>query len=332
MSQAVASYLPPPDAPDYAEYEKAEDEYLKGLEVRYPQVCQRCEPKVQERIRAAGYAAKTDHLRRMMDRTRGRGIQYRDANWGGPLVILGGAGWFLSIAGQILWDGLSLFEPAQDLDGLRDEQHSASGSVCLQQVMRGSGSISDCTGLLYSAAGLALLIGVLSSWWNPMLQETLKRRGVRAVGTAEFYQLQSLLLVIRCATWWYLPGYDLSAHKTRATHIFLLVLTVIVSIQPPDMDAEANSFPDKHCVFSLRWDGLFGSNQISGQSRAFDIADDSAESVWREVRRFWSHPSTAESTRRSQRWWYTAICYYGLGNTKSASSTCLPATYASTGR
>ena len=244
MSQALASYLPPPDAPDYEEYEKAEGEYLKGLEKRYPQVCPRCEPKVQERIRAAGYAARTDHLRRMMDRTRGHGIQYRASNWGSRLVTLGGVGWFLSIAGQILWNGLSLLESTEGRHGLRDAQDSVSGSVCLQRVMRGSGSVSNCTELLYSTAGLALILGILTSWWNPTLRETLRRQGVRAVGTAEFYQLQGMLLIIRCATWWYLPSYDLDAHKTTAAHVFLLVLAAGVSFQITGMVFEANIIPD----------------------------------------------------------------------------------------
>ena len=241
MSQALASYLPPPDAPDYAEYVKAEDEYLKGLEERYPQVCKKCEPKVQEKIRVAGYAAKTDHLRRMMDRTRGYGIQYRDTSLASPLVTLGGVGWFLSLSGQILWDGLSLLESTEERHGLRDAQGSASGSICLQQVMRGLDSRSDCTELLHSAAGLALLLGVVSSWWNPRLQETLRRKGGRAVGTAEFYQLQGMLLIARCVTWWYIQGSDVKVQMTKAAHLSLLVLAVVVSIRLADMAFDANT-------------------------------------------------------------------------------------------
>ena len=251
MSQALASYLPPPDAPDYAEYERAEEEYLKGLEERYPQVCQRCEPKVQERIKAAGYAAKTDHLRRMMDRTRGHGIEYGNGTWISPLVTLGGVGWFLSQAGQFLWSGLSLLESTEGHHGLRDEQNYAAASVCLQRVMRGLGSVSDCTEVLYSAAGLALLFGILTSWWNPVLRETSERRNVRAVGTAEFYQLQCMLFIMRCAIWWYLPSYDLSPHQIRAAHMFLLVFLTIVSIQLADMEFEANTFVDELHFFSL---------------------------------------------------------------------------------
>lgn len=281
VSQAIASYLPPPDAPDYPEYVKAEDEYLKGLEERYPQVCKRCEPRVQERIRAAGYAAKTDHLRRMMDRTRGYGIQYRNASWGSPLVTLGGVGWFLSLAGQIFWDGLSLYDSTKERHGLRDAQDSASGSLCLQQVMRGLGSISDCSELLHSAVGLALVFGVLSSWWNPVLQEKLRRKGGRALGTGEFYKLQGILLIVRCVTWRYLPGFELSEQMTKAAHLSLLVFASIVSFRLADMTIETNAFLDDRHVFSLRSDGLFGSSQISRQSWAFGISDDPAESVRR---------------------------------------------------
>ena len=241
VSQALASYLPPPDAPDYAEYEKAEEEYLKGLEERYPQVCKKCEPRVQERIRAAGYAAKTDHLRRMMDRTRGHGIQYRDASLGSLLISLGGFGWFLSLVGQFIWNALSLFTPREEVHGARHAKDSTSGSMCLQQAMRGIATISDCTEALYSAAGLALLLGILSLWWNPILQETSRRKGVRTVGAVEFYRLQGMFLIVRCATWWYLSGYHLDSEMTKAAHLSLLVLTAIVSILLLEMNLQANT-------------------------------------------------------------------------------------------
>lgn len=231
---------------------------------------------MQERIRAAGYAAKTDHLRRMMDRTRGYGIQYRSSSWGSPLITLAGVGWFLSLAGQVLWDGLSLFKSTEEHHGLRDAQDFASGTTCLQQVMRGLGFISDCTELLHSVVGLALLLGVLSSWWNPVFQESMRRKGGRAVGIAEFYKLQGILLMVRCVTWRYLPGAELSEQMIKAAHLSLLVLALIVSVRLAAMTSEANvSLDDRH-VFSLRPDGLFGSSQVSRQSWAFGIPDNGA--------------------------------------------------------
>ena len=332
VSQALASYLPPPDAPDYAEYVKAEDEYLKGLEERYPQVCKRCEPRVQERIRAAGYAARTDHLRRMMDRTRGCGIQYRNTRWRSPLVALGGVGWVLSLGGQILWNGLSFFESTEESHGLRDAQGSVSGSMCLQQVMRGSSSILDCIEVLYSAVGLALLLGLLSSWWHPLLQETLRRKGGRAVGTAEFYQLQGMLLIIRFAMWWYLPGSGLNVQMTKAAHLSLLVFVAIVSARLVDVRIETNTFPDNPHVFSLRSDGLFGSGQFSRESQAFGISDEPAESVRCGDRGSRICLSKPESFQYSQRWLYTSNFHYGLRTAKSAATpTIIPTSYPPTG-
>src|SRR6185436_4840701 len=67
----------------------------------YPQVCGDCEPKVLERIQQAGYTAKTDHLRRIIDRSR----QTR-AGWRTPLDVLDLLGrrlWQAGLALQLLW-------------------------------------------------------------------------------------------------------------------------------------------------------------------------------------------------------------------------------------
>ena len=235
-----------------------------------------------------------------MDRTRGYGIQYRDASWGVPLITLGGVGWFLSLAGQILWDGLSIIDPTEESDGLRDPQTLTSGSVCLQQVVRGSGTISDCTELLYSAAGLALIVGFLSSWWNPMLKETLSRKGARAVGIAEFYQLQGLFLTVRCVIWWYLPSFASTVQMNKAAHLSLLVLATIVSTRSAIVVLGANTLTDNWRIFSLHSYGLFGSSQIPRQSRVLGISDDAAQSVWGWNTGSREQPSTDNSITYSQ--------------------------------
>lgn len=138
---------------------------------------------------------------------------------------------------------------------------------------------------------MALLLGVVSSWWNPVLQETLRRKGGRAVGTAEFYKLQGILLIVRCVTWRYLPGAELSEQMVKAAHLSLLVLALIVSVRLADMEAEANTFIDDRHILSLRSIRLFGSSQVSRQSRAVGMSDNvRAESVQRGARGFWSHP------------------------------------------
>ena len=215
-----------------------------------------------------------------MNRTRGYGIQYKGASWKAPLITLGGVGWFLSLAGQILWDGLSVVDSTEESHGLRDPQTLTSGSTCLQQVMRGFGTVSDCAELLYSAAGLALILGFLSSWWNPILKETLSRKGARAVGTAEFYQLQGLFLTVRCVIWWYLPSFASTVQMNKAAHLSLLVLATIVSTRSANIVLGANILTDNWRIFSLHPYGLFGSSQVPRQSRVLGISDDAAESAW----------------------------------------------------
>lgn len=228
FSQSLASYFPPSDDPNYLEYEKAYPKFRRGLEERYPQVCQECEPRVQERIKATGYAAKTDHLRRMMERTRGHGLQYDEWNWKSVLIFLGGFGWISSLAGQVMWDGLAILTSGEEQDGLRDENFSVSGYSFLQLIMRDSGSTQDSAKLFDSVARVALLLGFLSSWWNPKLQERQRRKGGRLVGVQEFYKLQGLLLLVRCVAWAYIAGSELAVHTTQAAHLSMLVLGAIV--------------------------------------------------------------------------------------------------------
>lgn len=70
LTQTLASYLPAQTDPQYPLFEKNYPRYRKELEERYPPLCRNCEPRVRERLQVTGYAAKTDHLRRMVEQTR----------------------------------------------------------------------------------------------------------------------------------------------------------------------------------------------------------------------------------------------------------------------
>ena len=72
-----------PAHPKYKEMERKYFEYRKNLEKRYPQVCEDCEPRVLERMKRAGRTAKTDYLRRLMDKSRAR----RSANRGNAITF-----------------------------------------------------------------------------------------------------------------------------------------------------------------------------------------------------------------------------------------------------
>lgn len=231
-SQSLASYFPSPDAPDYTEYERAFPEFRRGLEERYPQVCDDCEPRVRARINKTTYAAKTDHLRRMMERTREGRILYRKSSWKSYIYFLGGLAWLASWAGQSVWNGIGLWvsTKGQRYDGLREIDMPLSGLSCLQQVIQGSVLTPGCVDLADLLAYVALILGFVSILWNPRLQESLARRGGQIVGKRDYYFLQILLLGGRCASYMYLTRtIDKSDHVVQVIHASSLFLGLMVS-------------------------------------------------------------------------------------------------------
>lgn len=201
-------------------------DYRRELESRYPQVCNQCEPRVRERIRASGYVAKTDHLRRMMERSRGGGRDHGGWNWTSPIISLGAIGWCSSLVGQLLWDIQGVV--MANRENMVGQDDSSSISSCLQSFRTIAHVTSNCSKRYDLAAGLALGLGLLFIWWNPRLKE--KSSGGRIVGKAEYYFLQMMLLLLRFTSWFVLrsPAYDFDARTVKAVHSFMLVITTVV--------------------------------------------------------------------------------------------------------
>ena len=234
MTEALASYFPSPTASDYSEYEEKYPEFRKNLEARYPQVCRTCEPRVRERIRASGYAAKTDHLRRMMERSRDGGRYHRIQSWKSFAAVVGAIGWGVSVMGQLLWDVQGAVVASSE-DTLGGEEFS-SISNCVWDSWSTLEVTSECAEGYDSAAGLALGLSVLFIWWNPKLYEKSRKASVRIVGLSEYYQLQAMLLIFRFASWSVfvrLPSYEFSPQMVKAVHASMIVFTIAVCILLP---------------------------------------------------------------------------------------------------
>ena len=232
-NQTLASYFPDPDVPDYEEYEKEYPRFRNRLEEQYPQVCEECEPKVRERLQATSYAAKTDHLRRVIDRTRGQRILHHGSSWKSFVVFLGGIFWAANWAGQALWNGVGIFKSMAEYDGLSDEDITLSASHCVQQSINGLYIAPGCTELADWVARTAILLGIFSCWWNPRLQQKLQRRGGKIVGKLEYYFLQALLLGARCAMYGYLTttsGSLLDPQLIKGIHSASLFFVALVSV------------------------------------------------------------------------------------------------------
>ncbi|EMR61419.1 putative integral inner nuclear membrane protein ima1 protein [Eutypa lata UCREL1] len=105
-----------PDEPTGPEASAAERKFWalrKDMERRYPQMCADCEPKVEKGLREASYTARTDHLRRMMDRTR---TQRQEVKQRGILDLVDMTGrwiWHMGYILQFWWHAavlLSIFD------------------------------------------------------------------------------------------------------------------------------------------------------------------------------------------------------------------------------
>ena len=205
-------------------------EFQRGLEDRYPQVCEDCEPRVRARINQTTYAAKTDHLRRMMERTREGRIAYRKSSWKSCIYFLGGVAWLVSWVGQAVWNGIGLWisKRGNTYDGMRDVDMPLSGSSCLQQVVQSSGLAPGCVELVDLLAYYALVLGFISLPWNPRLQDSIASRGGQIVGKRDYYFLQMLLLGGRRASYMYLTRTtnksDLIVQVIHASSLFLGLL------------------------------------------------------------------------------------------------------------
>lgn len=170
-----------------------------------------------------------------MERSRGGGSRsYHGWTWKRVALSIGAVGWYLSLAGQILWSlgGALTVEGNEIIDGLRDDT-SPSVSSCLAQSWISGRPTFICSQRLAAVAGPALGLGCLSIWWNPRFKEQLDRGSGRILGLTEYYKVQLIFLVLRFASYVALTRtslYDFDAGTRRGMHSFLVVFAFIVCI------------------------------------------------------------------------------------------------------
>ncbi|KAJ5084392.1 hypothetical protein NUU61_008971 [Penicillium alfredii] len=233
FTSSLASYFPSPDDPMYAVYERDYPEFRRGLEDRYPQVCDVCEPRVRQRIRQTGYEAKADHLRRMMDRSRASKAarRARNRNWRSVLVLTGALGYWSSVVGQLAWDVMSALTAIQIPEGSDTSPVTPPSWVsCVRRTVEMRRVPGQCAFDLAPSAGLALVAGSLSLWWNPKLRMKVEGIGGRFAGLGEYYKVQLIALVVRCVFWAVLKDPSASGLEPTlppALHMFMIIFTVL---------------------------------------------------------------------------------------------------------
>ncbi|RYP02273.1 hypothetical protein DL765_010756 [Monosporascus sp. GIB2] len=164
----------------------------KDVEKRYPQVCADCEPKVEKRLRDASYTAQTDHLRRMMDRTRS---QRQEVKRRGVLDVVDAVGnriWHLGFILQFWWHAAVLFSIFQDYYSLADG--NSWMSLVLRAARRaGFDKLPHGDQLIRWAIHLSMF----SLPWNPRFKQTVRGFTTHIIGFKQWYMYQILILLIR---------------------------------------------------------------------------------------------------------------------------------------
>lgn len=206
--------------------------FRRGLEKRYPQVCDACADRVGKAIEKAGYTAKTDHLRKMMDRSREARSVRKTTTALDVIEVLGKWLWWAGFVLQMLWHlRISLEVLSQsEMGGMSDPDEHGS-PIQLQNV----------AALLPSQAWLirnSLIAAVISAPWNPHLVKVVRGFSKHLLGLQQWYSYQAIIIAMRFACR-FVPDLDggqykpalLSAHVAIGCVMSLVYLQATQSIR-----------------------------------------------------------------------------------------------------
>ncbi|KAK5100515.1 hypothetical protein LTS08_005266 [Lithohypha guttulata] len=217
--QALAEYLPEETDSRYKEFERALPEFKRDLDLRYPRCCAQCEPRVQLSIQQANYAAKSDHLRRLMHRKHGRRrtpeIQLRSL-----LISAAGLGQITGLLMQLAWHAVSSQYSANQPE-TRPSLHS-----CLTRPL----GTRECADYAGSWVPWSLFIGLLCIWWNPKWQHRLMGKEGRLTGLRKYYVAQSLLIALRFTAWTLVKEVNIIHQHAPAVHTICLGLFTMIGL------------------------------------------------------------------------------------------------------
>ncbi|KAF2127119.1 hypothetical protein P153DRAFT_424437 [Dothidotthia symphoricarpi CBS 119687] len=221
LNKMLAEYIPDEDDPEYDKRVETSDAYRDELEDRYPQVCQRCEGRVQDQLRAAGYAAKADHLRRMMEKSNQKRTTVQTPRQTWTLAVIELAKWtyIASIFVGVLWHALGIMmapDERMSADEDFDWDVCLRQAVFVRQVDRGCVLSPAVTEIMY----YALAADLLTVWWNPKLTTKTNSLTGRMRGLKSLWAIRAAVLLLRflCLDFWHLTTIN------NAAHIFMLIL------------------------------------------------------------------------------------------------------------
>lgn len=193
LSASLAQYLPDPDDPDYAEREKGLSRFRRNQERLYPQICAACEPRVRQRLEQAAYTAKTDLLRRMIDRSASARKSVKTRGWLERFDAVGRWLWIAGFVLQLAWHAVvmhSLLSQYFIWAGAEDHLFTF-------RLLRACGPL---LARLPSAERLlrwSIVASILGAWWNPRYAQIFRGFTRHISGVSKWYIYQVITLVIR---------------------------------------------------------------------------------------------------------------------------------------
>lgn len=189
---SLSQYLPDdPDAPDYEVRDKQYYDFRKRLEKRYPQICSDCEPRVRRRIEQSAYTAKTDVLRRMIDRSQQQKVITR-RSWLDVVDTVGRWMWRASYVLELLSHvaGLSVLS----FQYCNEDRWNSVSCRLLEICWPLLGWMPEAKSLLQ----WSFTVSLLSCWWNPRFVHTIRGFTKHLVGILNWYLYQLMVLFVRC--------------------------------------------------------------------------------------------------------------------------------------
>lgn len=231
LNKTLAEYLPDEDDPEYDKFASSLDAYRNELEDRYPQVCNNCLPRVQDQIRAAGYAAKADNLRRMIDRSRehSKAVQTRRQTW--TLRFISLAKWIYigSVVVGLLWHIMGLTMTIEDdMEGDED----ANWSTCLIQAFSLRRAHQSCvmSPFAWKVLQTSLILDWCTIWWNPKLASKTNSITGRMRGLKSLWAIRALVLSLRTAVFFYWRLFPVTSTNLSIFHNTNMALLITMTL------------------------------------------------------------------------------------------------------
>ncbi|KUJ12100.1 uncharacterized protein LY89DRAFT_221917 [Mollisia scopiformis] len=236
-----------PTHPQYRESERLYFKYRRTLEATYPQVCADCLPRVESRMDVAAKTAKSDFLRRLLDKTRARKVGTAKSFSLFDLILLFTTWlWYIGIAGQLLWNVTTL------LAIFEIQQPDTPLSLYLgKAIQHAQPLITAATSEAW--ARYSFRCTLFSIWWNPKFKELNNGFMNHITGFADWYKLQLLHIVIR-SLFFYTMGSgvfsSLASPATAGAHAVVPIFVLILAIKSKralrvDMNPLWKSTPEK---------------------------------------------------------------------------------------